>query len=455
MKRILIIAYYFPPMGGSGVQRPAKFAKYLKREGFEPVVLAPDAPRYHIQDSTLAAELDREGVNVIRVKGRTPLDLPIPAPLLRRYRSFALWLFNRITQWLFIPDNKKGWAAPALAAAEREHARQPFELVLVTGAPFSSFLAAEQLKRRYALPVVMDMRDDWLDSVFIRYPTPLHRWLTARLERRVLRMADAIVTVNEGIAQAVRSRLGEACPPLHVIPNGFDPEDFEGLALGGATAPSPSGQPASVASAAHVDDSERANPSQGRARQIHLLHNGLFYGLQQPDALLEGVAYLLQHQPERRGAIRLIFQGDFTRAHHEKARSLAIADLVEARGTLPHRDSIRGLVEADVLWFCVGKHRDGQAHTPGKLFEYMAAGKPILGIIQAGVASDWLNRYGPGFTADPDDPKSVARSIEKLLDALEQGMLPPVAGDVVSQLDRSRQTRRLIEVFKSAGTLLL
>jgi glycosyltransferase involved in cell wall biosynthesis len=436
MPRLLIIAYYLPPMGGSGVQRPVKLAKYLQRLGYDVHLLAPEQPGYHATDESLLEELGPARDRIHRVRGATPLDLPWASVLLKSYREKWSGLIARLSHWLYLPDNKTGWIAPALARARELHREHPFDLVFATAAPYSNLMIASRMREELGIPVVMDLRDDWLESHHIRYPTRWHRARMARIERQTLRAADAITVINEAVARAVSSRHPSLPAPV-VLPNGFDEEDLErarqrtGITL------------------AHDPD------------RLTFLHNGLFYGRpddatyygrMQPDTFLMAAKKVMQERPELDGKLRLVFQGDLFPRHHALIERLGLGSSVVHTGVLSHLESVGGLLSADVLWLMIPSHPMASNVTPGKLFEYIGAGRPILALAPPGVAADLICDQQAGWVVDPDDPDAIAQTIHAIADAWRDGTLAGLGPHSPDDFSRREQAARLHEVFsKLAG----
>lgn len=419
MKRVLVIAYYFPPMGLSGVQRVSKFVKYLPDAGWAPTVLTIEPAGYFAFDEALLAELDRPDISIKRV---VSVD---PTRFFRRQSTVSLpsegtrrWMSN-LSQSLFIPDNKIGWKKPALAKAEDLHAATPFDAVFASIPPYTGALIAEQFSSKHRLPLIIDYRDDWLDNPRHVYPTPVHRWLHERLERKAMQQADALVTINNRIASLLSGRVSRYVgharleTPVHVIPQGFDPEDFE-----------------KPAAERHAD-------------RLQLLYSGVFYDAQTPDFFLNGLARFLQQYPVARPYVEAIFVGLIPASSSANIKSLGLDDVVRVEGYLAHEEVVPALQGADVLWMTVGKGRGQDTISTSKLFEYIGARKPILGLVPEGAARDALIAYGASYLAQPDDPSAIADQLKAIYDAWTTKQLPVPAHSSVTRFDRKRLTYEL------------
>jgi len=413
-------------MGGSGVQRPLKLGKYLARRGVDVTFLVPSDNQYHISDPSLLEEVeDQERIHFLRVEGKTPADSPFLKGLHRSYRQRLSPILTRLTSWWYLPDNKKGWILPALQAAMKAHKRHPFDLIFSTAAPYSNLLLAAEIKKQCHLPVWMDLRDDWLNSHLLRYPTKWHYKRMAEIERDTLQSADVISVINTGVKVSLMSRLTDI-PEPKVLPNGFDPEDF----------PKEFNPAANLTNTA-ISTEVHSIQDQPSNHTLNLLYSGLFYGRQQPDIFLKGAKLAIEQRPELATQLKLHFQGDFFERHLQLGSKLGLQKNLIIHGNLPHKESVFGLMKADILWLIVPKQPHSESHTPGKLYEYMGTLKPVLALSELGLTTDLLNQYGASFRCEPDNPHSIAETILDIHTKWEAGELPFGNRDFIQQFDRS------------------
>jgi hypothetical protein len=201
-RRVLIVAYYFPPMGMSGVQRVAKFARYLPRSGWQPTVLTVEPAGYYAYDASLLDEIEQAGISMIRTPS---ID---PTKLFGRHKTVALPAeatrkrLAGLSQLLFVPDNKVGWYPYAVRAGLRELKARPYDAVFASAPPYTALLIAERLSTAGRLPLVVDFRDDWLENPRHSYPSVLHQALHRRMERRVIGRSKSVIAINKTIIQA-------------------------------------------------------------------------------------------------------------------------------------------------------------------------------------------------------------------------------------------------------------
>lgn len=423
-RRLLVLAYYFPPMGGSGVQRIAKFAKYLPDHGWQPTVLTVAPGGYFAYDPGLLAEVEAAGVEVVQTRSFDPTQLfgrartvALPAEPARRRLS-------HLSQWLFVPDNKVGWLPFAVAEGLRLHRAAPFDALLSTAPPYTAHLAAALLSRLTRLPLVLDFRDDWVGNPRHHYPTPFHAYLNAALEGFALRQARRVCVINAPI-QAQMARRHPDLPPPEVLPQGFDPADFEGV---------------------------EAAPSAGRFR---LTYTGMFYDAQTPDVLLEAVHRLMRRRADVAETIELVFAGLLPEASRRRAEALGLGSRLRYLGYLPHGEIPALQRGSTALWLTVGERAGAEGISTGKLFEYLGARRPILALVPEGDVRAVLADHPAAWMAPPGCVEGVERALESLFEAWQQERLPAVPAAWAARYDRRRLTGLLARYLEEATEPLL
>lgn len=421
MKNVLFIVYYFPPMGGSGVQRPLKFVKYLREFGWNPIVLCPEPGIYHTFDESLEKELQELDIKVFRVKADTPFhktsqkkkNVNIPEPLAR----FLRWIFN----FIYIPDNKKKWIESGLDKALQIIDTQQIDIVFSTAPPYSNLMLAKQIKQKTGIPAVMDLRDDWVGSHLLQYPTSWHRKKMEKLEFETLSDANALVTVNQRIADSIYSR---TLKKVKVIGHGYDPQDFE----------------------------ESADLAPASPNKISFLYSGTFYPDSTPKAFLTAVAKLLKEKPKFKNRIELQFQGGLNSSNWKIINKLNLSSLIVDYGYVNHKVAVKNLIKADILWLYVGQHKNPEIISLGKTSEYFATKKPILGLVPEGSAKDLLLNYGRAYLAKPYDINQIYKQIDRILIDFEEDNIPDYSAEFVESFNRKLITEKLANIFNEIST---
>ena len=420
-RKVLVIAYYFPPMGLSGVQRTLKFVKYFSDFGWHPTVLTVEPHGYIARDQTLLDDLAGRPVDIVRTSIAGPARfwkkkevVNLPPERIRRVMS-------KLSDTFFIPDNKIGWRRRAVAKALALHKEKHFDLIFATAPPFTDFLIGAEIKRKINRPLIFDYRDPWIDYPFKFYPTPLHRSRHIQLERRAVRASSHIVTTNRRVKELLINRYKFLTyHDVDIISQGFDPEDI-------ALAQS-SGESRLVKS-----------PS-----KMRITYTGVFWEDRVPDHFLMGLALLFKERPKLRGRIEAVFVGNFREENLKLVVRLGLQDDVKILGYLPHRECLREVIASDVLWVVVGD----KVGSPGKTYEYIGAGKPILGLAPEGFIKQTILE-AEGRVVAPHDVQGVKRALGDFFDEYEHHALKPPPLEIIQKYNRVVLTRNLVSIFES------
>jgi len=400
---VLLVTYYFPPAGGAAVQRFLKFARYLPAHGWQPVVLTvrPEDAAYPARDPELLEEVPPD-VPVIRTRAWDPYAAY--ARLLgqrkeeavsvgfagRPHRSWKEQLARWIRANLFLPDARVGWVPFALRALPRLLRQYPIEAVVTTGPPHSTHLIGYQAHRRYGLPWVADLRDPWTGIDYYEM-LPMTRWarrIDAWLERWVLQTASQRVVVTPAMQRALEAR----GLPAVLVPNGFDPADFEGL------------QP---------------RPSE----HFWVTYAGSMNPARNPEALWQALRSL---NDATRLRVRLI--GMVDASVHRAIAQHGLTDRVEVLPFLPHRQVLQYLLDSALLLLVVNRVAGNAWIITSKLYEYLGAGRPVLGIGPvAGDAAAVLRETKAGEMFDYDDVEGIAAYLRRHYEAWAAGRPLPGA----------------------------
>jgi len=381
------------------VQRSLKFAKYLPEFGWLPVVLSAKPPVHHLRDETLLAEIPI-GVQVQRVD---TLHLPLGLPWRVR---------NLITRWVLMVDEQIGWLPYALPAARRLLKAQNIRVIFTTSAPYSAHLIGYWLKSKYNLTWIADFRDPWIDNFNYVFPTLLHRRFAKSLERRILSRADLVTVASESMRLTILDRYPQLSPDNVVtITNGFDPSDFEGN-----------------------------TPVAHDSTRFQITYTGSFYAKKlTPDDFLRCLRQLIdlgQVDPNR---IQVNLIGNIGKYAKKTLAELGLSYVVHAPGYVNHRTSISYLLAADLLLLILPDGVGSQAILTAKLFEYLAAQKPILAIAPPGEAAELIARAGAGVVIPVGDRQRLSREIVNCYNQWERGKLR-IASDTTTWQMYNRRT---------------
>ncbi len=403
MRRVLFLSYHYPPLGGAGVQRPARLVRYLPQLGYEPVVVTGPEPidgRWTPTDRDFAEEVP-EGVEVHRMAGpEPPVSTGWPA---------------RQERWLGRKSPSTRWLEEGMLATGRDAAAN-VDLVYVWMQPYEAAPAAAELARELGLPLVADLGDPWALDEMLVYPTRLHRRRDLAAMRAFLAAADAIVMSTPEAARRVRETFPElAHKRLLAIPNGFEPADFAG-----PLPPRPDGPFRIVHTGyLHTELGLRLR----RAAPLRRLLGGAVPGVDMLARshvhLLAAIDRLLDEEPGLRGRLEVHLVGVLSPADRA-----VVGDrpYVRLHGFRTHAETVELLRAADLLFLPMQGLPPGRRATivPGKTYEYLAAGRPILAAVPDGDARDLLERADDVVLCRPRDVDAMAGLIREQLERFQQ-----------------------------------
>jgi glycosyltransferase involved in cell wall biosynthesis len=430
VRNVLFLAYHFPPIGGAGVQRNLKFVRYLPDFGYESAVVTgpgPSTDRWTPLDTTMGAEIP-VGTEIRR--------LPEPERQVGRWRS-------RAERWLGIETAWSRWWTPAAVRIGRDfdHA----DIVYASLVPYESARAAEIVARELGRPLVVDLQDPWaLDEMWV-YPSELHRRLDLRRMRRSLKAADAIVMNTPDSRARVLERFPELRSKVVVsIPNGFDAADF-------ASDPPPARWDGTFRIVHTGYLHTELGRSHRRTARLKRVLGGAMAGVdiltRSHVYLLEAIRSVIAEEPELESVIELHLAGVLT----ESDRSAAGGhDVVRMRGYLSHRETVALMRSADLLFLPMHNLPAGRRAgiVPGKTYEYLASGRPILAAVPDGDARDLLEEAGTGLVCRPDDVDGMASIIRGQIDRWQSAVPGPQSdAAVLARFERRNLAGRLASVF--------
>ena len=429
MKRVLVITYYWPPSGGSGVQRWVKFAKYLLGEGWQCVVCTPENPDLIAEDSTLGAEIPPE-VEVLRRPIAEPYELyrrllgrkkgQAVTPISSGSKSFKERLSLYIRGNFFVPDPRVWWVRPTARFLKKYLREHPVDVIVTTGPPQSMHLIGQSLAKATGIPWIPDFRDPWTKMYYLKHlPLTKRTWRRLeKMEQSVIDDASAVLTVTPLVQEFYAAKTKT---PVEMITNGFDEEDFADEPVSGVCLKS--------TTSAGQDGSLKSTTSAGP--DFNITHTGLFAKDGNPLELWKVLGAMAAEDPEFKAKLRLRLAGKTDPEVLQAIAEAGLAQNVVDLGYCVHADAVREQKSATVLILPLRHDPDYRIILPGKLFEYLASRRPMLGIGQVdGAMARVVSDCAAGKVCDWDDAEGMRRFLDEAWGAFKAGGVKPTAGDV-------------------------
>jgi glycosyltransferase involved in cell wall biosynthesis len=415
MKKVLIITYYWPPTGGAGVQRWLKFSKYFRKFGWEPVIYTPSNPDFPINDNTLLKDIP-ENITVLKTPITEPYDIyrkimgkkkteTVNQGFLSEgkentlLQSAMIWVRGNF----FIPDARKFWIKPSIAYLSDYVQKNKIDAIISTGPPHSMHLIAMGLKLKHNIPWIADFRDPWTQIDFYTH-LKLSSFADSKhkkLENQVLTLADKVVTVSPTCGTDLE-KLGDR--KVDVITNGFDTDDFTPIATG-------------------------VTPEMLDGFLFH--HIGALNKDRNPYTLWKVLGDLCKETPALKKDLVLRFTGKTDAVVFESLKQNGLKENFQKSEYLSHSEVVKLMTQSPVLLLPLNNTPNNAGVLSGKLFEYLAARRPIFGIgLPDADAAEILKQTQAGVMVDFDDYEGTKKEILKLYEKYKSNTLSIQSGAI-------------------------
>ena len=425
MRRVLIITYYWPPSGGSGVQRWLKMSKYLPENGWQPVVYTAEDAEYPVEDPSLQNDVAPEA-EVIRRPIVEPYTFykrflgirkseKVKAGFINEGKKKSGWK-EKLSVWLrgnfFIPDARCWWISPSVKFLSKYLKEHPVDAIISTGPPHSMHLIAKTLHKKLNIPWVADFRDPWTDIDFyhdLRLTKCADR-KHHRLEKQVLTEASKVVTVGWDCAKGLENHGAEN---VHVITNGFDDVPENGI--------TEQSQPDDVFTMSHV---------------------GIIGANRNPEKFWEAAGEI--DIPDFK--IRLIGQTD--NSVIESIKKNNIEKFVEIIPYIPHNQVVEEQLKSHVLLLFVNNTPNAKGVLTGKLFEYLASGRPVLAVgPEDGDSAKIISETDSGIVVDFDDKEKMKSVIMDFYQKYKDNQLVTKRSELVERFSRRNLAKEYVQLL--------
>lgn len=363
MNKLLIIAYYFPPSGGPGVQRVLKHVQYLPEFGWQPVVLTVSNGQFPARDESL---IDHIPSDCIVKRSYIPEPYDLYRKLTRRNKGEAIdvntinkeghssgfkdKIAELIRATFFIPDARIGWYFTAKKAIKEIMAEHDIKAVYSSSPPYTCSLIAKYTKKKYRLPWVAGFRDPWTDFISSPKRWFLPKAIDRHMEFSVFDRADSVECAWQGIINDALTKYPELdAGKFHHVPNGFDSNDFP-------------------------------DTNYVHNEKFTLTYTGSLYGRRNPASLFEAIEKLVSDGKIEPNEFRLRFVGRFGDDVKQMFEKASFSDSIETVDYVPHEESIKFLLKSDSLLLIVDESKESNEIVPGKVYEYIGVKRPIIAI---------------------------------------------------------------------------
>lgn len=432
--KVLVIAYSFPPMGGGRVRRTIKFIKFLPEFGWEPIVLTVKRPIASEYDYGLLDEIHPR-VKIVRTNS---FELAFLAKITRQYKNSPLndniffhnlrhklsRIIKKLKWWVLFPDSRNGWIPFCIWHGWQIIKKEKIDLIYVSAEPFSCLISAMFLKKITGKSLVVDYRDEWTNFSQISFPEKpvIIERLEKMIERAVVGNADKVISVTQPIINHFKNSYPyEKEEKFLCITNGFDPDDFERLPC-----------------------------KRKEGNKLTIVYTGILYRLRTPEYFLRSVEKFLEKEPDFLTNVEIIFIGTIEEPIMDMLKGFTkLKGIIKTLGFLSHKETLRMMMQSDLLLYIDDQSAEAAHGIPGKLFEYMASRKPILALC-GGPAEEILKYVGCSKICYSRDIDSIVSGIEYFYYRYKDKRLKwELNMERIMEFSRRNLTEKLSEAFNS------
>lgn len=449
-KKVLSIIYFFPPIGGSGVQRTLKFVKYLPEFDYCPIVETVKNGHNFAYDYSLLDEIPK-CVRVYRTdSGETlwlrkivenAVTVPRKIKALMKPKtvneisnenanvnnsssnkdkvSIKDKLFKYIELNHFIPDSKIRWYKHAIKEIDKILNNENIDCIFSSSYPYTVHLIALYAKKKTNLPWIADFRDPWVGNVLMNEgQSEARKNKEADMEREVVKYADRIIMVTEPICEMYKERYPEYKDKFITITNGFDSDDFYKVKA--------------------IADNK-----------FTICYSGILTQGRTPETLIKAIEMLVIERPDIKDKIKLKFIGFIIDEYRELINNSTISECIELLEYMPHGECLKHMKGANMNLLILPDNKESRGDFTGKIFDYIGVEKPILGIMpNNGVASNLITNKGIGRSFNHNEVEEVCKYVLENYSKWESGLTNDT--DAIKkciEYDRKELTRQLVSAF--------
>lgn len=426
MKKVLIITYYWPPSGGSGVQRWLYFAKYLPASGIQPFVVTVDPAKasYKFLDASLSEKV--KNTPVFHTSTLEPLQLY--SKVLSGDKSTGIpqgfageaepGFFQKISRWVrgnfFIPDARIGWNRYAYKKAKEIIQAEGIQLVITTGPPHSTHLVGRKLKKKLGVKWIADFRDPWTEVYYnkLLYRTALADRIDKYLERSVLNSCDLVLTMGPSMKALLEKKITSSVPVEYVY-NGFDSEVIKDLVA-------------------------------NRSDRLTITHIGILGESQPITSFLRALSQLFREEPSIQEELKLQLIGRVSEVIIKEVKEITPWLLLEVKTYVPHKEALQYMKNSDILFNSLAEMDNSELLISGKLMEYLASGNPVICLgSETGDAAKLLKDFQSCAVYSRSNIEGIKFYLSKQISSWRKGSLNVRPYESVQQYSRENTSKSL------------
>jgi glycosyltransferase involved in cell wall biosynthesis len=399
-------------MGLSGVQRITKFVKYLPEFGWNPIVLTSNSSAYYAFDESLLNEINEKNIQIYRtdadiskvVKKNSGSTLKYPGKFRQKIQSSLLQTFLQ-------PDSRRFWAKQAISKADEIFKNNQIDLILTTAPPFTDFLVAHTLSKKYEVPYVLDYRDLWVDNPYYFYATIFHKNYAISLEEKILMNASRSLVITRDMKNKILSRYRFLnYNDIAILPHGFDQEDID-----------------------------KAASLIQKSNKFVISHSGVFSADLTPEFFFKAVSLLISQKPEIKKDLEIRFVGVLQKKYKKQIVKYKLDEIIKLYGYLEHLESVKVLMESDVLWMMV----PNSIVTPSRFYEYLGTRKPLIISSPISELTKIVENSSNVIRTDFKDINAIKNAIWEMYLNWKQNKLTLINNDITDKFDRKFLTKQL------------
>lgn len=437
MKKALIIAYYFPPLGWSGVQRTLKFVKYLREFNWEPIVITVGKTTFSIFDESLGDEMP-EDIKIIRIDDmklktftdrikneakeyvKASFDIISDKNLLNRYEAQIEQNLEMLRNLLLLPDGNAIWANNVIKELNKKINIDDVDIVYTTSSPYSAHLVGYYLKNNHNKAWVADFRDEWTNNPYYNNEFNIRYEVEKNIEEEILINCDKLITISESARDNYINSFKLDENKIKVITNGYDEEDFR-----------------------LVDKNQMHS-------KFTIIYNGSFYLVRNPYTFINAINNLLEEKKIDISNVVIKFIGEINKEIRNKITCMDRFNIIEIYNYISHKESLKLCANANLFLLVIGQDQKVKSVYTGKVFEYLRLKKPILALSpKESLVEKLLNKTGCGSNVEFNDIENIQNIILKYYNNWKENKQFEVNEDEIKKYERKNLTKKLVQVFDS------